>query len=97
MPHKSLLFGGLRSTLRRKLLPRPPVSDGILVTHRQRSPQPIEAAIGTLHLPSSGYTAAGWIVERGTFLTLVSQVWIALPRASSTLRGWNVGHFHTRP
>ncbi len=28
--------------------------------------------------PSSGYTSAGWFFERGTYLTLVVQVWILL-------------------
>ena len=50
-----------------------------------------------LHVPGLGYTPGGWFVERGTYLTLATQVWIALPRSSSYLRGRNVGHFHTRP
>lgn len=43
------------------------------------------------------YTATGWFVERGTYLTLAIQVWIVLPRSSDYLRGRNVGHFHPRP
>ncbi len=39
-----------------------------------------------------------WLVlERGRYLTLVSQVRIALPRSSSYRKGRIVGHFHTRP
>ncbi len=46
MLHKSLLFRGLRSTIMRKLLPRPLVPGTVLVTQRQAAPQPIKAAIG---------------------------------------------------
>ena len=37
----------------------------------------------SLLLPRWGYTVGGWFVERGTYLILVSRVWIALPKASS--------------
>jgi hypothetical protein len=55
------------------------------------------AAIGVDSCRVRGYATGGWFGERGAYLTLGTQVWIALPRSSSFLRGRNVGHFHTRP
>ena len=94
MSHKSLLLRRLRPTRMRKLLLRTLVSRAVLVTKRQVAPEP---AIGVDSCRFRGYITGGWFVERGAYLALATQVWIALPRSSSFLRGWNVGHFHTRP